>query len=130
MSLVRFPVAPLKIKQLQNVAAFFVAIIDRVAEGAVNMNPVIVLNGTTDYMPVYMNVSAGSVIKADLSGIYDPDDDCVEYMWWVRDDAGTFDGHLDIQTKGGISTMAIPKEAAGTDSTLSARHETMANRHW
>lgn len=65
-------------------------------------------------MPVYMNVSAESVIKADQSGIYDPDGDCVEYMWWVQDDAGTFDGHLDIQIKGNISTIAIPKGAAGT----------------
>ena len=96
----------------------FAARMDWAADGKGNRNPVIVLDGTVSYMPVYLTVAAGSVINVDLTGSYDPDGDDVEYTWWMQGDAGTFDGGVNIQIKDNISTIFIPEEAAGTEIHL------------
>ena len=96
----------------------FAARMDWAADGKGNRNPVIVLDGTVNYMPVYMDVAAGSSINVDLAGSYDPDGNDVEYTWWMQGDAGTFDGGVNVQMMDSISTIFIPEDAAGTEIHL------------
>ena len=96
----------------------FAARMDWAADGKGNRNPVISLNGTVNYMPEYISVNAGSVVKADLSESYDPDGDDVEFTWWTQKDAGNYDGEPSVETSGSVASIHVPADAAGTEIHL------------
>lgn len=47
-----------------------------------NHHPVISLNGVSGSAPVYLSAEAGTTVRLDASGTYDPDGDAITFKWW------------------------------------------------
>lgn len=55
-----------------------------------NHHPVITVNGNQGTVALYLSAEAGSTIKIDASGTYDPDGDSMTFKWWhYRDPSAT-----------------------------------------
>lgn len=53
-----------------------------------NHNPILVVNGKPGTAPLDIEVEAGQSITIDASGSIDPDDQPLQYKWWVYPEAG------------------------------------------
>ncbi|SPO03171.1 uncharacterized protein DNG_05853 [Cephalotrichum gorgonifer] len=47
-----------------------------------NHHPIVSVNGVLGSEPVYVSAEAGTTIKLDASGTYDPDGDSLTFKWW------------------------------------------------
>lgn len=47
-----------------------------------NHHPVISLNGAVGLEPLYLSAEAGTTLRLDASGTYDPDGDALHFKWW------------------------------------------------
>lgn len=50
--------------------------------GAANHHPVVCLNGSTDTEVLFLEAEAGSTLRLDATGTYDPDGDALAFSWW------------------------------------------------
>ncbi|KAH8895350.1 DUF1593-domain-containing protein [Thozetella sp. PMI_491] len=58
--------------------------------GSANHHPVVCLNGVFGTAPVYLSAEAGSSLRLDAAGTYDPDGDALTFKWWhYRDPSAT-----------------------------------------
>ncbi len=51
-----------------------------------------------------MNARAGSKIELSAAGSSDPDGNALDYEWMVYREAGTYQGHLSLNTTDGTAT--------------------------
>jgi len=70
----------------------FAARMDWAAEGKGNRNPIIVINGDEGINQIHMEKRQGSSITLDASQTFDPDNDPLNFKWWVIPEAGTYKG--------------------------------------
>ncbi len=78
----------------------------------VNHNPIAVLNGDQSKRVLYQNISVGSILVLDAGGSSDPDQDKLQYSWWVYPEAGTYDQPVKIMHADQVSTeIRIPQDA-------------------
>lgn len=92
----------------------FAARIEWAEKGTGNRNPVLKLNGSSDYLPLNVIVSAGGTLKADASKSCDPDGDNLSFSWWIQADACTYDGEVCIDADGAKAEIRIPADASGS----------------
>jgi len=79
-----------------------------------NHHPIAAVNGNTGHTIIRMAANAGEILSLDASSSTDPDDDRLEYSWWVYPEAGTYPGHLVIDQPGMDKTsIKIPTGAGG-----------------
>ncbi|KAI8713670.1 hypothetical protein NCS52_01311900 [Fusarium sp. LHS14.1] len=49
---------------------------------AANHHPVIIINGSSEVGPLFVDVKASGSLILDANGSYDPDGDTLEFRWW------------------------------------------------
>lgn len=92
----------------------FAARMDWAAEGKGNRNPIIVINGDEGINQIHMEKRQGSSITLDASQTFDPDNDPLNFKWWVIPEAGTYKGEVTISNDN-LSKIKIdlPIDSAG-----------------
>jgi hypothetical protein len=74
----------------------FAARMDWANEGKGNRNPVVILNGERDIVPVQIEKKQGKLITLDASKSYDPENDALSFKWWILPEAGTWQQEIVI----------------------------------
>ncbi len=64
-----------------------------------NHNPVAVVEGDESKEILQKTVKTGERITIDASDSYDPDEDNIEYKWWIYREAGSYEGKIKIKGK-------------------------------
>ena len=85
----------------------------------VNHNPLAAINGDYEEKIYYINTKPGQMIKLDASASTDPDDDKLEFKWWIYKEAGSYKTqiHLNNSEKPELS-FEVPKDAGATEIHL------------
>lgn len=92
----------------------FVARMDWAAEGKGNRNPVIVMNGNDGINPIHIEKKQGSSITLDASKTFDPENDPLNFKWWIMPEAGTYRKKVTIQNENSDKiAFEIPSDSAG-----------------
>jgi hypothetical protein len=92
----------------------FAARMDWAAEGKGNRNPVVILNGDYDIVPIEMEKKPGKSVTLDASKSYDPENDQINFKWWVLTEAGTYQKEITIPgNESNKITIKIPSDSAG-----------------
>jgi hypothetical protein len=97
-------------------AAFnnFAARMDWAAEGKGNRNPAIILNGNSGIAPIYIEKKQGKKITLDASKTFDPEDNELNFKWWILPEAGTNKQEITIPDKNSSKiTIEIPSDSEG-----------------
>ncbi len=68
----------------------FAARMDWAKEGKGNRNPVLVLNDDKGYLPIHIEKKEGKYLTLDASGSSDPENDTLQYTWWILPEAGSY----------------------------------------
>lgn len=80
-----------------------------------NHPPVAAINGDSGEKIHKISVVAGRDIQLDASASSDPDDDELEYNWWIYREAGTYPRKLEIPEHNNSKiSITVPKDAGGT----------------
>jgi len=74
----------------------FAARMDWAAKGVGNRNPVVIINGNKGIDPIEIDIKNGKLLTLDASRSYDPDDDHLNYKWWILTEAGTYEHDITI----------------------------------
>lgn len=83
--------------------------------GAVNRNPVAVLQDDRSLNILYLSAKAGSEIELDATGSGDPDGSAIDYVWSVYREAGSYPGTVQLTRQDGPKTsLQLPEDAGGT----------------
>lgn len=92
----------------------FAARMDWAHQGAGNRNPVVSINGDQSTRITTVTPAAGTPVTLDASHSHDPDDDDLEYVWWVIPGPGTYDGNIAISgAQSPTATVKTPEDSAG-----------------
>ena len=68
---------------------------------------------------IYINAIPGERIELDASLSSDPDNDELEYLWWIYEEAGTYPGDVFIEQPSNAETlMEVPTGAANKEIHL------------
>ncbi len=94
----------------------FAARMDWAAFGKGNRNPVVILNGDKGIDPIHYEKRQGKEILLDASESYDPENDQLNFKWWILSEAGTFQTEIIIpdNTSDKIR-IKIPSGSSGTN---------------
>ena len=85
---------------------------DWAAEGKGNRNPVIVLNGDKGTIPINIEKKQGKSVTLDASKSFDPEEDQLNFKWWILPEAGRYQGEVSIPDKNASKiTIRIPGDA-------------------
>lgn len=94
----------------------FVARMDWADKGTGNRNPIIVINGSSGIKPIRIVKKQGEMITLDASKSYDPENNRLQFKWWILSEAGTYQKKLTIpNNKSNKITFTIPGDSAGTN---------------
>ena len=79
-----------------------------------NHPPIAAVNGDKKEKIYFLKAKAGQDIKVDASASTDPDNDLLEFNWWIYKEAGTYMGEISM-TNAQDSTIVLqtPKDASG-----------------
>jgi hypothetical protein len=92
----------------------FAARMDWAAEGKGNRNPIIVINGNEGINPIRIEKKQGNSITLDASQTFDPENDQLNFKWWVIPEAGTYKGEVTIPNDNSSKTIIdLPIDSAG-----------------
>ena len=84
-----------------------------------NHHPVAAVDGDLSDEIVYNSVNPGETVSYDGSKSKDPDNDAIDYSWWIYNEAGTYEDEIVIkQTNQSQVTFEIPKDAKGKEIHL------------
>jgi hypothetical protein len=87
---------------------------DWAAEGKGNRNPIIVINGNEGINPIRIEKKQGNSITLDASQTFDPENDQLNFKWWVIPEAGTYKGEVTIPNDNSSKTIIdLPIDSAG-----------------
>jgi len=78
-----------------------------------NHPPVVKLNHALD-----MKVSTGEKVSLSAKGTTDPDGDDLSYRWWQYQDAGSYDGSVEIENSGSMDAMLLVPDDAKPGQTV------------
>jgi hypothetical protein len=82
--------------------------------GDANHHPIAVVNGDATRKVVEVSASAGSNVVLSASGSSDPDEDGLNYSWWMYAEPSSYDGSVTIQGSSSASaTVEVPSNAGG-----------------
>lgn len=92
----------------------FAARMDWAKDGKGNRNPIVEINKNKGLHSIVIRGKAGKDVTLDASESFDPDDDTLEFKWWVIPEAGTYSGEIKISDSGSnIATVHVPSDSAG-----------------
>lgn len=92
----------------------FAARMDWASEGKGNRNPIIVLNGNEGIDHVHIEKKQGKSIVLDASKTFDPENDQLNFKWWIMAEAGTYKKKVIIQNENSDKiTFDIPFDSVG-----------------
>jgi len=92
----------------------FAARMDWASAGKGNRNPIIVLNGNEGIDHVHIEKKQGKSIVLDASKTFDPENDQLNFKWWIMPEAGTYKKKVIIQNENSDKiTFDIPFDSAG-----------------
>jgi hypothetical protein len=81
-----------------------------------NHPPRVVINGVDGNGVIYLMPAIGADLKLDAAGTNDPDDDHLNYVWFIYPEAGTYPGTVHIEgAASSTTTVHIPTDAAGKE---------------
>ena len=92
----------------------FAARMDWAKNGEGNINPVVLIDDDATKSVIEIQCEAGSKAVLDASKSYDPDDDKLNFKWWILPEAGSYRGDvkiMDADTE--KATVFIPSGAQG-----------------
>ncbi|MEQ9289118.1 MAG: DUF1593 domain-containing protein [Cyclobacteriaceae bacterium] len=79
-----------------------------------NHHPVASFNGDTSNSIIRLKAKPGETINLDASSSFDPDDDKLNFSWWVYREAGSYPGIISITDNDKPKTsITLPSGAAG-----------------
>ena len=94
--------------------ANFAARMDWARDGKGNRNPVVRINKDKGMGIVTMNPQSGTLLTLDATKSYDPDNDSLNYKWWILSEAGSYAGNIDMENAQGSQVkIKVPKDSAG-----------------
>ena len=92
----------------------FAARMDWAAEGKGNRNPIIVINGNDGINPIHIERKQGNSITLDASKTFDPENDLLNFKWWIIPEAGTYRKIVTLRNKTSDKiSFEIPFDSAG-----------------
>ncbi len=84
-----------------------------------NHNPVAAINGDATEVIHFRQAKVGEVVSFDASATVDPDDDQLEFNWWIYKEAGTYAGNLELSNLSDSKvSFTIPDNAKGREIHL------------
>lgn len=79
-----------------------------------NHPPVTAINGNNEEKIHKMNVKAGEIVNLNASASSDPDNDKLDFNWWIYTEAGTYNEEIDLPNRNSSKiALKIPSNAAG-----------------
>ena len=79
-----------------------------------NHNPMIVIDGDSTETILFKTLKAGDPVSIDGSATFDPDQDAINYSWWIYKEAGTYQGDIDLKSANRSKiSFQVPKDASG-----------------
>ena len=78
-----------------------------------NHQPVVVLAHAAD-----MKVQPGATVKLSAKGTSDPDGDKLKYRWWLYQEAGSYEGTIEIRDAGKQDASFMVPGDAGKGKTV------------
>lgn len=79
-----------------------------------NHHPIAAFNGDVSNTIIWIEASAGDVLDLDASASKDPDEDQLDFSWWVYEEAGSYAGKVLIANPNrSQTTITIPTGAGG-----------------
>lgn len=92
----------------------FAARMDWAKEGKGNRNPVLVLNGYKGYLPIHIEKKEGKHLTVDASGSFDPENDTLQFNWWILPEAGSYEKEIAIPNNTSDKIrIKLPSDSAG-----------------
>ena len=81
-----------------------------------NHNPVAAINGDATDTIVHLKAAPGESVKLDASASTDPDDDELQFHWWIYREAGTYAKKFTVPDESArVTTLIIPDDAIGSE---------------
>jgi hypothetical protein len=79
-----------------------------------NHNPEVIVNGDDSKSVLYKKISPGQSFQLDASKSNDPDNDKLNYTWWIYKEAGTYLNDVFMENNNSPQvSIQIPKDASG-----------------
>jgi hypothetical protein len=92
----------------------FVARMQWAEEGKGNRNPVVIINGDKSIEPIEITKKPGKKILLDASKSFDPENDQINFKWWILPEAGTYKQEIAIPDQNSNKiTLKVPSDSAG-----------------
>ncbi len=92
----------------------FAARMDWAANGKGNRNPVVVVNGKRGIKVIEIEAKQGKSILLDASKTFDPEEDRLNYKWWIQPETGTYKGEISIANANtDKASIKMPLESKG-----------------
>lgn len=87
---------------------------DWAAYGKGNRNPIAIINGNDGIDPIYIDIKQGKEVSLDASKSYDPENEQVNFKWWIVPEAGTYEKEIIMpDNKSSKIKIAVPPGSAG-----------------
>lgn len=92
----------------------FAARMDWAESGTGNQNPVVVIENNKGNAILKKTPEPGTTVILDASSTYDPNNDNLNFNWWVQPEAGTYSKAITISNSdSSMATVKIPSDAEG-----------------
>ncbi|WP_020529053.1 nucleoside hydrolase-like domain-containing protein [Flexithrix dorotheae] len=84
-----------------------------------NHNPIAAINGDETEKIHHIKTKQGEIINFDASASKDPDGDPINFIWWIYEEAGTYENPITLENPNQSQfSLEIPKDAKGKEIHL------------